>query len=133
MDRNVKFFRVFDENLRQVNDALVRFNTEMTKIHESSVLTSADVAYIHTVSHILKDKFPNLLINKSKHYFLKIDKVESTLNALNQETTKENLNYQKDFSVYLVQCFEYIFNACNQMSYKIDAFFGVKDYLKQKK
>jgi cell division protein ZapA (FtsZ GTPase activity inhibitor) len=129
---NLLAIHIFEKNIEEINQALIRFNDEMKKIHESSTITQEERDFIHTTANILKQMLPKFLENKSKNYGMTIAKVNETLNSLSTEISKENLVYQKEFSEYLVNCFNYISNAVQQMNHRIDLFFNKKDYLKKK-
>jgi len=130
--KNILLFQIFIKNIDLVNQSLVSFNQQMKQIHESTTITEDEKDYIRTTANILKDRIPHLLQNKSKNYAIVIKKVDETLNHLMIEVSKENLLYQKEFSEYLVNCFNYILNANKQIVQRIDVFFGVRDYLQQK-
>ena len=130
--KNLLAIRIFENNIEEINQALVRFNHEMKKIHESSTITQEERDFIHTTANILKEMLPKFFENKSKNYSISIAKVNETLNSLSTEINKDNLVYQKEFSEYLVNCFNYINNAVQQINYRIDLFFNTKDYLKKK-
>ena len=129
---NIVALERFEENITNINDVLQKFNVEMNKIHQSSTVTQTEREFIHTTAKIIEEKLPKIFENSSKTYAIKIEKVNETLKNLHQETNKDNLAYQKEFSEYLVNCFNYITNAMQQINGRIDSFFGTRNYLKKR-
>lgn len=119
---NLRLLQIFIENINTLTEALTRFNIEMQKIHQSNTVTEKERFFIHTTAKILKEKIPQFLTNRSRDYVITINKVNETLNSLTLETTRDSLHYQKEFSEYLVNCFNYITNAIRQINYRIDTF-----------
>lgn len=130
---NLLYLREFFSNLQNINQSLVVFNEQMESIHKHQILSKQDTEYIYTVSKILSGNLPKMLQHKKGRFGLQIGKLKHTLEQLAVETDKEQLNYQKEFSQYLVNCFNYIFNAMQQIQQRIDRFYQTKDYINQKK